>query len=96
MAEQNQASSEPAHSKGAAPMPVTPSDETERPEGLAFDVAKDADLSGVPTGDQAPANPDAARTENTVREAGDGVGLAVPAHPGPNTGKTTDQEPGEH
>ena len=69
MAEQNQASTEPTHSKGAAPMPVTPSDETERPEGLAFDVAKGADLSGVPTGDQAPANPDAARTEDTVRRS---------------------------
>ena len=65
MAGQNQASSEPAHGKSAAPMPVTPSDETERPEGLAFDVVKDADLSGVPAGDQAPANPDAARTERT-------------------------------
>lgn len=95
MAGQNQASSEPAHGKSAAPMPVTPSDETERPEGLAFDVVKDADLSGVPAGDQAPANPDAARTENTVREAGEGVGLAVPADPGRNTGKAHDREPGE-
>lgn len=95
MAEQNQASSKPAHGTGAAPMPVTPSDETERPAGLAFDVAKDADLSGVPAGDPAPANPDAARTESTVREAGEGVGLAVPAVPGRNAGKSPDQEPGE-
>jgi hypothetical protein len=82
MARQNQASSEPGHSEGAAPIPATPSDETERPDGLAFDVAKGADLSGVPVGDQAPAHPGAAHTQDTVREAGEGVGLAVPAAPG--------------
>lgn len=62
------------------PMPVTPSDETERPEGLAFDVEKDADLSGVPTGDQTPENPEAADREETVRERGGGppAGAAVP------------------
>jgi hypothetical protein len=96
MAEQNQASGEPAHGKGAAPMPVTPSDETERPEGLAFDVPKGADLSGVPTGDQTPANPEAARIEHTVREAGEGVGLAVPVDPARNAREALDPEPGEH
>jgi|GEM_PF-1500541 hypothetical protein len=95
MAGQNQASSEPVHGKSAAPMPVTPSAETERPEGLAFDVAKGADLSGVPVGDQAPANPEAAPTENAVHETGEGVGLAVPADPGRNAAKALDGEPGE-
>jgi hypothetical protein len=90
MAGENQASSEPGQGKGAAPMPVTPSDETERPEGLAFDVVKGADLSGVPVGDQAPANPEAAHTENTVREVGEGVGLAVPADPGRKARKAHD------
>jgi hypothetical protein len=58
------------------PVPVTPSAGTERPEGLAFDVEEGADLSGVPVGDQAPANPGAG-TEGS-QEAGHGVGLAVP------------------
>jgi hypothetical protein len=57
---------------------VTPSEDTRRPEGLAFDVEKGADLSGVPVGDQTASNPDAARTEQVVRETGAGVGLAVP------------------
>ena len=61
--------------------------------GLAFDVAKDADLSGVPAGDQAPANSEAARTQNAVREAGEGVGLTVPADPGRNARKARDREP---
>ena len=62
------------------PTPVTPSDETERPEGLAFDVEKDADLSGVPTGDQTPENPEAAEREEAIREQGGGppAGAAVP------------------
>jgi hypothetical protein len=56
------------------PAPVTPSEKTERPEGLAFDVEDGADLSGVPTGDQHP------RNTSTVpaRESGGGVGLEVP------------------
>jgi len=61
--------------------PVTPSEETERPEGLAFDVEKGADLPGVPVGDQTPRNPGAAHTEQVVRESGGGVGLAVPGDP---------------
>ena len=68
------------------PVPVTPSAGTERPEGLAFDVEKGADLSGVPVGDQAPANPEAGRTEGS-QEAGHGVGLAVPGDPGQNVGE---------
>lgn len=67
-----------------APAPVTPSDETERPEGLAFDVEKGADLSGVPTGDQTPANPEAAGTEEAVRETGE-VPPAAAAVPGDQT-----------
>jgi hypothetical protein len=62
-------------------VPVTPSEDTERPHGLAFDVAKDADLPGVPVGDQTASNPDAAHTEQVVRETGEGVGLAVPVAP---------------
>jgi hypothetical protein len=61
---------------------VTPSEDTERPDGLAFDVEKGADLSGVPVGDQTARNPDAAQTEQAVRETGGGVGLAVPGDPG--------------
>jgi hypothetical protein len=61
--------------------PVTPSEETEKPEGLAFDVEKGADLPGVPVGDQTPRNPGAAHTEQGVRESGGGVGLAVPGDP---------------
>ena len=57
------------------PVPVTPSEETERPEGLAFDVKRGTDLPGVPVGDQNPRNPGA----TPGQEAGDGVGLAVPA-----------------
>jgi hypothetical protein len=56
------------------PAPVAPSEETERPEGLAFDVEEGADLPGVPTGDQHP------RNSSTVpaHESGAGVGLEVP------------------
>jgi hypothetical protein len=56
------------------PVPVTPSENTERPEGLAFDVEDGADLPGVPTGDQHP------RNTSTVpaHESGAGVGLEVP------------------
>jgi hypothetical protein len=56
------------------PAPVTPSEHTERPEGLAFDVEDGADLAGVPTGDQRP------RNTSTVpaHESGAGVGLEVP------------------
>jgi hypothetical protein len=75
MADQDHKSSEAA--PVVKPVPVTPSAGTERPEGLAFDVEEGADLSGVPVGDQAPANPEAGRTKGS-HEAGHGVGLAIP------------------
>src|SRR5580693_7804137 len=61
------------------PVPVTPSEHTERLEGLAFDVEDSADLPGVPTGDQHP------RNTSTVpaHESGAGVGLQVPGDEGP-------------
>ena len=60
MADQDQASTEPAPDKVLNPVPVTASRETERPAGLAFDVEQGAGLSGVPAGDQTPKNPGAA------------------------------------
>jgi hypothetical protein len=72
-------------------VPVTPSEDTERPDGLAFDVQEGADLSGVPVGDQTASNPGAARTEQVVREAGEGVGMAVPGDPG----RTAAEPPGD-
>jgi hypothetical protein len=56
------------------PASAAPSEETERPEGLAFDVEEGVDLPGVPTGDQHP------RNSSTVpaHESGAGVGLEVP------------------
>jgi hypothetical protein len=78
MAEPDRASADTTHSRTTRTAAVTPSEETGRPEGLAFDVEKGADLSGVPVGDQTASNPDAARTEQVVRETGAGVGLAVP------------------
>jgi hypothetical protein len=77
MADQAQASTEPTPGKVLNPVPVTPSRETERPAGLAFDVDKGADLPGVPAGDQTPKNPEAA----PAQEIGGGVGLALPGNP---------------
>lgn len=74
MADQDQASTEPAPDKVLHPVPVTPYRETDRPAGLAFDVEKGADLPGVPAGDQTPKNPGAA----PAQEMGGGVGLALP------------------
>ena len=74
MADQDQASTEPTPGKVLDPLPVTPSRETERPAGLAFDVEKGTDLPGVPAGDPTPENPGAA----PAREMGGGVGLALP------------------
>ena len=77
MDDQDQASTEPTPDRVLNPVPVTPSRETERPAGLAFDVEKGADLPGVPAGDQTPKNPGAA----LAREMGGGVGLALPRDP---------------
>ena len=77
MADQDRASTEPTSDRVLNPVPVTPSCETERPAGLAFDVEKGADLPGVPAGDQTPKNPGAA----PAREMGGGVGLALPGDP---------------
>jgi hypothetical protein len=70
MADQDRESAGMARS----PAPVAPSEKTERPEGLAFDVEEGTDLPGVPTGDQHP------RNSSTVpaHESGAGVGLEVP------------------
>jgi hypothetical protein len=84
MVDQDRTDAEPAHSKVVKAVPVTPSEETERAEGLAFDVESGADLPGVPVGDQVPKNPGADHTEQVVREAGGGVGLAVPGDPDRN------------
>ena len=81
MAEQDRASADTTQNRTMRSVAVTPSENTERPDGLAFDVEKGADLSGVPVGDQTASNPDAAHTEQVVREAGGGVGLAVPGDP---------------
>ena len=49
-----------------------------RPKGLAFDVEPGADLTGMPAGDQTPRNPGAEHIEETVRESGESIGLAIP------------------
>lgn len=78
MTDQNETGTAADRHQNPAPLPVVPSDKAERPEGLAFDVEPGADLTGVPTGGQVPGHPGAARTEQAVRESGEGVGLAVP------------------
>jgi hypothetical protein len=55
---------------------VTATSDTERREGLAFDVEPGTELPGVPTGDQRPANENAAEIEENVRETGE----VPPAH----------------
>ena len=77
MDDQDQASTEPTPRQVLNPVPVTPSRETQRPAGLAFDVEKGTDLPGVPGGDQTPKNPGAA----PAQEIGGGVGLALPGDP---------------
>lgn len=71
--------------------PVTPSGDTVRPEGLAFDVEKGAELPGVPVGDQSPRNAGAAHIERVVRESGVAVGLTIPG----DTDQKAEQPPGE-
>jgi len=96
MVDQDRTGTEPAHGKVLKAVPVTPSEETERPEGLAFDVEKGADLPGVPVGDQTPRNPGVGHTEQVVRETGGGVGLAVPGDPDRNAEEPIDDEASQH
>lgn len=75
-----------AANRHQAPGPLaTPSSgEMPRTEGLAFDVKPGSDLTGMPTGDQTPRNPGAEHIEETVRETGESIGLAIPGNrPGP-------------
>jgi hypothetical protein len=51
---------------GPVPMPVTPSEGTERPDGVAFDLRTGTQTPGMPRGDQRAANEDDAQT---VRES---------------------------
>jgi hypothetical protein len=95
MTEQNRTRTDTAQSKTMKSAAVTPSDHTERPDGLAFDIETGADLPGVPVGDQTPRNPDAARTEEVVRETGEGVGLAVPQDPDPKSAESSGDTPAE-
>ena len=95
MVDQNRTGPEPAHGKVLKAVPVTRSEETERPEGLAFDVEKGVGLPGVPVGDQTPKNPGAGHTEQVVRETGGG-GLAVPGDPDQNADEPIDDEASQH
>lgn len=95
MAEPDQASPDTNQNRTMRSAAVTPSEGTERPDGLAFDVEKGADLPGVPIGGQKARNPDAAHTEQVVRETGQGVGLAVPGDPGPNPEQPSDDAASE-
>jgi hypothetical protein len=95
MAERDRASADTPQDRTMRSVPVAPSEDTERLEGLAFDVAKGADLSGVPVGDQTASNPDAAHTEQVVQEAGEGVGLAVPGDPRQRTAEPASDVAGE-
>jgi len=47
---------------GAAPMPATASERTERPEGVAFDLPTGTETPGMPRGDQRARNEDDAQT----------------------------------
>jgi hypothetical protein len=85
MTEQNRTRVGPTQSKTMRSPAVAPSEHTQRPDGLAFDIETGADLPGVPVGDQTPSNPDAGRSEEVVRETGEGVGLAVPQIPDPRS-----------
>jgi hypothetical protein len=96
MVDRNRTGTGRAQGKVLKAVPVTPSEETERPEGLAFDVEKGTGLPGVPVGDQTPGNPGAGHTEQMVRETGEGVGLAVPGDPGRNAQEPLDDEASRH
>ena len=92
MVDQDRTGSEPAHGKVLKAVPVTPSEETQRPDGLAFDAGKGVGLPGVPVGDQTARNPGADHIQQVVREAGGGVGLAVPGDPGGHVEEPADGE----
>jgi len=77
MAKDGKANAGPAQERTMKATPVTPSEDTVRPEGLAFDVEQGADLAGVPVGDRRATNP-AVGDDQGVQEGGEGVGLAVP------------------
>ena len=47
---------------GPVPMPVTPSEGTERPDGVAFDLPAGTETPGMPRGDQRAANEEVAQT----------------------------------
>jgi len=81
----------PAHED----MPVTPSEETERPEGFAFDVKKGSDLSGMPVGDQRPRNPEAPHMDEAIQETGGGppAGAKTPGDQTQKVEKLLDEEP---
>lgn len=95
MAEPDRASPDNTQNRIMRSAAVTPSEGSERPDGLAFDVEMGADLPGVPVGGQTARNPEAARTEQVVRETGEGVGLAVPGDPGLNPAEPSDDAASE-
>jgi hypothetical protein len=47
---------------GPVPMPVTPSEGTERPDGVAFDLPAGTETPGMPRGDQRAVNEQDAQT----------------------------------
>ena len=47
---------------GPVPMPVTPSEGAERPDGVAFDLPAGTETPGMPRGDQQAANDEDAQT----------------------------------
>jgi hypothetical protein len=47
---------------GPVPMPVTPSEGTERSDGVAFDLPAGTETPGMPRGDQRAVNEDEAQT----------------------------------
>lgn len=88
MTEQDRTGTDAAQGRTMKSVAVTPSEHTERRDGLAFDTEQGADLPGVPVGDQVPSNRDAVRTERVVRETGEGVGLAVPGDQDPTSAES--------
>jgi hypothetical protein len=89
MTDQNRTGTSTTEGRTMKSVAVTPSEDTDRPDGLAFDVEKGAELPGVPVGDQTARNPDATRTGQMVRETGEGVGLAVPRDADPESAESS-------